>query len=169
MSERIKCMFDTTIFNRVVEHKVPIEKLTACVVAYATPLQWHEINRTQNCKKKEELCHLFRNLFPEESHSDGSRVVPTPTTVWNVSPWGSGQWSESDSLYGPILTAMDELRRHKNNPWDALIAETAIKNGFTLVTDDGNLGEVAQKFGANRMTWTDLRGLCVGNVLAQNQ
>lgn len=160
MSERIKCMFDTTIFNRVVEHGVPVENLIACVEAFATPLQWCEINRTDNSKKKEKLRRLFENLLQEETDSGDSRVVPTETTVFDVSPWDSGKFTPRDSLYSPILTALDDRKRHKNNPWDALIAETAIKNDLILVTDDGPLREVAARFGAKCKSWNQLRQCC---------
>ena len=162
MTERLKCMFDTVAFNRMVEHQVPVEQLIPHVEAFATPIQWHELKRTEktNPTKWEKLRRLFQNLLGEETLSGDSRMIPTETTAWNQSPWNSGKWSKPCNLYGPILTAMDERKRDKNNPTDALIAETAIENNLILVTDDEGLREVAPRFGAKCKSWEQLREHC---------
>ena len=162
MTECLKCMFDTVAFNRIVEDEVPVEQLIPFVEAFATPIQWHELKRTKktNPTKWDKLRRLFQTLLGEETPSGDSRLIPTATTAWGHSPWGSGKWSKKDNLYGPILTTMNERERHKNNPRDALIAETAIKKDLILVTDDKGLREVARRFGATCKSWEQLREHC---------
>ncbi len=152
MNERKKCMFDTVIFNRVVEHKVPVELLAECVDVYATHVQRYEINKTPCPEKKAELNQVFVDLVLEER--------PTESAVWDEVEWDSAKWSGDDDLYEQIETALDKRKPKKNNIQDALIAETAIKNNLTLVTDDGNLREEASKLGAECMSWEELRQLC---------
>ena len=151
MSERKKCMFDTVIFNRVVEHKVSVELLAECVNVYATHIPRDEINNTPCSEKKAELNQVFVDIVLEER--------PTESAVWGVSKWGS-KWFKDDSLYEPIKAALDKRKQKENNTQDALIAETAIKNDLTLVTDDNPLREEASKFGAECMSWEELMRLC---------
>jgi predicted nucleic acid-binding protein len=48
-----------------------------------------------------------------------------------------------------VKTALDGREKKRNNTQDALIAEVAIVNGFTLLTSDRNLADVALGLGAN--------------------
>ena len=82
----------------------------------------------------------------------------TETAVWGVSKWGQAKWSKDDQ-WKRIKSALDKLDKKENNRQDALIAETAIKNGYTLVTADRNLRKVAKDFGATCMTFEELRHL----------
>ena len=57
----------------------------------------------------------------------------------------------------PIKTALDKLNKGKaNNVQDALIAETAIKGVYVLVTDDAHMIEVARRYGGKCMSIEDL-------------
>ena len=61
---------------------------------------------------------------------------------WVYSKLGDG------SLYSRLKADLDSLNKGKaNNTQDALIAEVAIANGYTLVTADYHLAEVARKYG----------------------
>ena len=51
----------------------------------------------------------------------------------------------------PIKRDLDKRKKKNNNVEDALIAETAIKNGLTLVTDDEKLRVVAMQYGGECM------------------
>ncbi len=152
MNERKKCMFDTVIFNRVVEQKVSVELLAEYVNVYATHIQRNEINETPCPEKRAKLNQVFVDLVLEER--------PTESAVWDVSEWDNARWTRDDNLSQPIKDALDTRKRKNNNIQDALIAETAIKNNFILVIDDGHLREEASKFGAECMSWEELMRLC---------
>ena len=154
MNERKKCMFDTVIFNRIVEHKVSVELLAECVNVYVTHVQHDEINATSCPEKKAELNQVIVDLAPKER--------PTESAVFDVSEWDNASFPEDDGLCEQIEAALDkcERKRKKDNIQDALIAETAIKNNFTLVTEDKCLKEEASKFGAECMSWEELLRLC---------
>jgi hypothetical protein len=42
---------------------------------------------------------------------------------------------------------LDRLEPKPNNVQDALIADTAIRGGYVLITDDGNLATVTKQYG----------------------
>jgi predicted nucleic acid-binding protein len=47
-----------------------------------------------------------------------------------------------------IKLELDALNKGKRNNWhDAIIAQTALVNGYALMTDDYDLAEVAKRYG----------------------
>jgi hypothetical protein len=92
--------------------------------------------------------------------------IPTESALWGISKWGQCKWgsgaiSQSSSLYNvgrygvgtyggdslckEILEKLNQRDKRKNNPKDALIADTAMKRGFVLITNDVPLYEVVTK------------------------
>ena len=145
-------MLDTNIFNRVLDHEVPLEQLAECVKVYVTHVQEDELDNTKCSERRTALKQVLAGLDPDKR--------PTESFVWDVSRWDLGKWSGEDNLYDPIKAELDKRKPKKNNIQDALIAETAIKNGYTLVTEDRNLREVAAGFGASCMTFEELQQHC---------
>lgn len=53
-------------------------------------------------------------------------------------------------LFGQLKSALDSLNHCKsNNSEDALIAEAAIVNGYTLITADEDLHNIAENYGCD--------------------
>jgi len=162
MSAPIDCMFDTNVFNRISDGIVPLDALTGRVKAIATHIQRDEIGRTKDEARRKSLESVFSTVthtnVPTAStvvgvsrigkaRIGGERIVPTESAVWDVSAWDQAKWSANDNLYTPIKADLDALNKgKKNNVEDALIAETAIKDGYVLVTDDEHLAAVAKKY-----------------------
>ena len=106
---------------------------------------------------------MFHELTPEQAvtasavadisvadgaSASGSKVVPTESAVWGLSSWGQAKWSADDDLFTAMRGELDALnKRKKNNAHDILIAETAVKNGWILVTSDSDLFAVVTKYG----------------------
>ena len=134
-------MFDTTVFNHILDHGIDISVFRGKARFYATHVQYDEIKNTEDPKRREELLEVFNDVI--------ERKVSTGSAVWDVSNWDQAKWSdEENGLYSDIKTKLDKLnKKKKNNMQDALIAETAIKNHFVLVTDDKDLREVTKIFG----------------------
>lgn len=57
-----------------------------------------------------------------------------------------GRWTDGE-LGTAILSDLELEQKKRNNIQDALIAESAITGGFTLVTCDGTLRRVAEAHG----------------------
>ena len=74
-------------------------------------------------------------------------------------------WPDEDGVFDRMLVRLKALdtasgkkpRYPANQLRDILIAETAVKNGLTLVSDDVNLRCVTTEFGGNAITLTELR------------
>ena len=145
MKHKTKFMFDTVAFNRVVEYDVFDSLYNKKLLIYATHAQRDEINNTKNLDKRLQLLRVFHEI---------SENVPTESAVWDWSRWNEAKWT-SDDLYENFKAELDRRKKKCNNVYDALIADTSIKNGFTLVTDDKNLYKVTREFGGNCVSFVD--------------
>ena len=151
MSDRIKCMLDSNIFDKVVAQPDFVEPLIKCVDVYVTHVQPDEIDATPCSEKKESLKQALARLVQEDSQSRGASQISTESSVWGISRWGQCKWTKEDNLLdsirGNIKPDKENPNRSKNKTRDALIAETAIENGLTLVTEDGRLKKRVRKLG----------------------
>ena len=87
--------------------------------------------------------------------------MPTTSAVWDVSRWDQASWGADDNLYSTLKAELDNLNRNKpNNVHDALIAETSIKGGYVLVTDDADLAVVTKKYSGKCLSVTELLSQC---------
>lgn len=130
------CMFDTVIFNRIVDGFLDVSVLIGKVDVYVTHIQRDELNATSNAKRRELLQKTF--------HEVSAKTVPTESAIFGVSRFDEARFGAEDGLYLKIKVVLDAKKLKQNNIQDALIAETAIVNGFTLVTDDRHLAEIVQ-------------------------
>ena len=137
MSHNTNYMFDTTAFNDVVKGNVPVELLIGQKI-YTTHVQWDEINNTKNPELKDALIEGFIDICPIS--------ISTESAAWGVSKWNKAKWT-TDNICKQITSDLNRLKRHRNNKKDTLIAETAIKHEFTLVTNDKDLSAVTLDHG----------------------
>jgi len=80
-------MFDTNVFNHLVEGRISAEAIPSDWEAVATHLQWDEINATpdQCAEKREQLRLKFKCYVTLQ--------VPTESAAWGVSKWGEAKWT----------------------------------------------------------------------------
>ncbi len=156
-------MFDTNVFNRILDGVISFETLEGRVIAHATHVQRDELDNTKNAQRRAELAKVFDAVVagsvPTESSVlgvsrlgeaklSGERVIPTESAVYDVSKYGLAKYSADDALYPALKESLDRLNGQKpNNVHDALIAETSIKGGHVLVTDDVDLATVTKQYG----------------------
>ncbi len=156
-------MFDTNVFNHVLDGMAELSGFVGRAKFYATHVQVDELKNTSNDARRAALLKVFEEItnirVPTESFIldnsqlaeaklGGEQPIITESAVWGVSKWGMCKWTASDNLYKPIRSQLDRLNEGKpNNAQDSLIAETSIKNGFTLVTHDRDLFWITTKFG----------------------
>ncbi|PWB81404.1 MAG: hypothetical protein C3F08_02000 [Candidatus Methylomirabilota bacterium] len=136
-------MFDTNIFNRILDGAVEIGRFRGEAHFYATHVQLDELKATSNVQRRQQLLAVFEEVA-------GNNQISTESFVLNVSCLNEAKLgNEKDDLFSRIKTELDKKNGSKpNNIQDVLIAETALKNGFTLVTHDSDLFFVATKFDA---------------------
>lgn len=148
-------MFDTNVFNHVLDGMAELGRFVGRAKFYATHVQIDELKNTSNDARRAALLKVFEEITNirvatesfvlgssrlGEAKLGGEQPITTESAVWGVSKWGKCKWTASDNLYEPIKLELDRLNQSKpNNVQDSLIAETSIKNGFTLVTHDRDL------------------------------
>jgi predicted nucleic acid-binding protein len=136
----MRYVVDTSVFNRILDQKYDPSGLLSDTTLVATRIQLAEIERTADVKRREDLLRVFGAVSPE--------MVLTETLIWDGhgSDWDSGKWSDG-KLFESIKAKLDARKSKANNIQDAQIAETALANGWGLVTADGVLAEVGKQFG----------------------
>ena len=156
-------MFDTNIFNHILEGMAGLTGFVDRAKFYATHVQIDELKKTSNEGKRIALLRIFEEVTNgrvptesfvlgasrlDEAKLGGEQLVPTESAVWGVSRYGQCKYTASDNLYEPLKSKLDAANKAQpNNVQDALIGETAIKNGFTLVTHDRDLFWATTEFG----------------------
>lgn len=135
-------MFDTNIFNRILDGVVEITKFRDKASFYATHVQLDELKATSNTKRRQELIAVFEEVV-------GKNRVSTVSFVLDISRLDEAKLGhEENNQYSKIKAELDKRNNSRlNNIKDALIAETAIKNKTTLVTEDTDLMSVMKSFG----------------------
>ena len=167
-------MFDTNIFDRVLDGKIDVSKIKNSKTIFVTHIQLDELNAVPDLNRKGKLLKIFQQVVNSK--------VPTESMVWDVSKWGEGKWSSETQLtpteafllgvsrldkaklgkadiYSLIKAELDKLKAKPNNIKDALLAETSVKNDYVLVSDDKNLRKVIKKIGGNVLTFKEFQQL----------
>lgn len=137
----MKYVIDTCIINKLVDGLIDVKMLPSDSVFLTTHIQHDELNSTKDGIRRSVLLNKFRELIRED--------VPTETTLCGISRVGQCRVGD-DKLFKHIKNKLDGINNCKtNNTQDALIAEVAIANGYTLVTADNHLRQVAAEHGCN--------------------
>jgi predicted nucleic acid-binding protein len=131
-------MFDTNVFNHLLDGSIRDDDIPADWEPVATHVQADELNGAPDDKRSALLAIYCDRV---------ARRVPTETGVWDVSKFDDAQWTGDGSQYDAILETMNARRKHRNNSKDALIADTCAQLGIPLVTNDRNLKAVAESVG----------------------
>jgi len=158
-------MLDTNIFNHILDGGITIDELPTDGQFKVTHIQDDELSNTKAEDRKAKLLKVFDHTIDirvltestvlgtsklGQSKLGNNNIMPTESAVWDVSRYGMAKYTSEDNLYRPIKEILDKLNKNKpNNIQDALIAETSIKNGLTLITSDEDLCETAKKFGGD--------------------
>ena len=163
MTERLKCMFDSNIFDEFIDRPDLVELITGFVDVVATHVQRDEIDDTKNKCPEEwaELIRAFDTVVPEEPQVGVTGLLSTESAVSGISKWGGAKWSKPENLIGQIRGPIKpKHKRYVNRTRDALIGETAIKNDLTLVTNDCDLRKKVASLGGKSMSWKQLLEHC---------
>ncbi len=133
-SVTLKCIVDTNIINWLVQVDLSIDDLPLNGNFVATAVQRAELGATPGKAKREALLAKFSEVVTE---------IYSAPLAFDVPGAGFDQGRFTDGkLASAIRSDLDSERKKRNNIQDALIAETAITNGFMLATCDGALKRV---------------------------
>ncbi|PWU70973.1 hypothetical protein DK867_22030 [Ochrobactrum sp. POC9] len=141
-------MFDTNVFSNISKGEISPDQIPSDWEPVATHIQWDEIQQTKNVVIREKISSIFSEYLVEK--------IPTTTAVYGISKWGEAEWSGPSSAYNNLLQQLDAHRPHRNNPKDALIADTCLQRGIKLVTNDRDLLKIAE---SNSIETTNLEAI----------
>ncbi len=141
-ARKMKYVVDTCAIDRIADELFdPDSELPAGAEFYITHVQHDELNSIpyQYKDRRARLVLATAKLRP--------MLVPTESMVWDVSRWGQAKWGDG-MTYNDLRTALDARNRRKaNNSRDALIAESALKNSWILLTADRDIADVVEELG----------------------
>jgi hypothetical protein len=89
-----------------------------------------------------------RKLLFEQLGALKPAMALTESIVVGISRVGAGKVSDGEE-YERLLAALKLKKKNKNNPCDALIAETVLKNKLTLISADNALCAVMREAGGS--------------------
>ena len=145
----MKYMVDTTIINWLVDGSLSTDDFPKDAAFVATHIQHDELSKTRDSERKQSLLDRFNLLLV--------RTVPTESAIMDISKLGLCRIGDG-ILFGQLKSALDSLNHCKsNNSEDALIAEAALVNGYTLIIADEDLHNIAEKYGCNVAPLTKLK------------
>ena len=134
----MKYILDTNIFNKLVDGSLLPSDLPSDGQFIATHIQIDELNNTADNERRAKLFLMFAKISPA--------VMPTESFILDISRLDEAKLSNG-IFFESFKGDLDLLNKGKtNNIQDALIAEVAAVNGFTLITSDQDLANVAKKY-----------------------
>jgi hypothetical protein len=146
-------MLDTTVFNDALDGKISAAAF-ANRRLFVIGVQADELRSTRRPPTRQGLLLAkFEEIKPTS--------MLASSFAWGIegAGWDQACWNDGSGNFQKMLDRLRELdrkakKKHKDprNPVrDILIAETAIKNGATLVSDDSRLCQVVLEFGGRVM------------------
>jgi predicted nucleic acid-binding protein len=149
-------MLDTNVFNAVAAGSLPRHSLAGRRI-FASHVQERELAQTGDAQRRGQLLSEFTRIRPNSV---------SVTAVWDDSPWDSASWAAEDGMFEQISCRLVKLdrragKRNKgfNQSRDVRIAEAAIRDGLTLVTNDRNLKAVVQDLGGDAIDVTQFANI----------
>jgi predicted nucleic acid-binding protein len=146
-ASNMKYVVDTSIISKLVDGKIDPSELPTDGEFIISHNQIDELNKTKD-KESERRAQLFLRFAQV-----APKLAPTESIVLGTSRFSHAKFG-AGITYQKLKNALDALNKRKPiNIHDALIAETAIKNGFALLTADYHLKVVVESNGGQVRYW----------------
>ena len=144
-------MLDTNVFSRVLDGVLPLPAKTGRRFL-VTGVQADECRSTPCSTRRAGLLRTIEEIAPE--------LCLASSFCLDIEGAGADQaeWNDGTGRFETMLARLKVIDKkqkteaqHLNQIRDIVIAETAIKLGATLVTDDEKLRQVVVEFGGRAM------------------
>lgn len=136
---KTKYVVDTCVFNWLADGRIHKEALPSDGGFAITHIQVDEINKTKDEERRAGLLLMQTSLRCE--------LLPTQTFVFDISRFDYAMLGDG-RVFTSLKAELDRLNGNKeSNIRDALIAEAAIANKYTLLTADRDLRSVTEGHG----------------------
>jgi hypothetical protein len=150
IKNRIRYVVDTSVFNWLANSSIETSELPLDGGFAITHIQMDEINKTKDEERRARLLLVQASLH--------CKLLPTQTLVLDVSRIGHAKMGDG-RLFNLLRSELDGLNgKKKNNARDALIAEVAIANTYTLLTADEDLKIATEKHGGKVLFFRSKKG-----------
>ena len=137
-------MFDTNIFDRILDNDITHESLPPNIPLFVTHVQRDEINKCSDPERRKQLKVVFNEIAQDN--------VATESFILDVSMIGRAKLGD-----GRLIEKIREGNiKHSE---DALIGETCIKNSYLLVTEDQRLLKKVRELGGKAVTFQEFMAL----------
>jgi hypothetical protein len=143
-------MLDTNALNGATDYRLTPNAFVGRRV-FVTHVQRNELSQTSSDTRRQALLDSLTAIGPQK--------LPTESSVWDISEWDEAKWSADDGVFERLFSEITELDRQTgkgttkiNRQRDAVIAETALKNGLILISNDRNLTAVSRNANISVMT-----------------
>lgn len=142
-------MIDTNVFSRVLDGILPLPAKDGCRFLM-TGVQADECRSTPCPTRRAGLLQTIEEIAPE--------LCTASSFCFGVegAGWNQAEWSDGTGRFKRMLERLKILDKkqkteaqHLNQIRDIVVAETAIKLGAVLVSDDAKLRQVISEFGGN--------------------
>jgi predicted nucleic acid-binding protein len=150
-------ILDTKVFNALLDGELELSLFAEKRICVVHPQQ-DELANTPDPVRREALLAVARKL--------GAEPIATSSAVWGVSKFDQAKWTKSDGLFDRIRSEIEEVDasagkqlRPQNQSRDALLGETAIREGLTLVTNDKGLTAVVRAHGGKVVSLVEFSSL----------
>ncbi len=146
-------MLDTNVFNAVLDGRVLLAASVGRILP-VTGIQRDELGATAKPERRAALLAVYKEIRPTS--------LPASSFAFDIEGAGFDQayWNDGSGNFEKMVARLRQPdhknRSASNQVRDILIAETAIKNGATLVSGDSNLRQVVIEFGGNALDPDDL-------------
>lgn len=142
-----KYIFDTNIFDDIVSEKLKVSDIVKYkkfkkVKIYVTHIQIDEINKCNDEDKRARLSMFMVKIRPI--------LISTSSCAYDVSRY-------DESKFGDGIIFNKIKRGNIKHVEDALIGETAIKEGIILVTNDKRLKKTIMELGGNALFFDEFK------------
>ncbi|MEC5396480.1 hypothetical protein [Uliginosibacterium sp. H1] len=165
-------MLDTDLFHWLCQTGLAESGLAGRRL-FATHTQLAELRMLKDSGRRAELLEAFEGLLsPEAIEPQGvtSSGDLTESQVLNTSTWLRDDFSfeqnepaeESQPTYGQLFEALEARERKRHNVQDAVVVETAVKQGATLITADRVIALVVRQWNGSVEEWMLPTGLQIG-------
>jgi predicted nucleic acid-binding protein len=159
-------MLDTNIFNKVLDGEISLRQFAGRLLI-ATGVQKAELSATKCARRRKDLLFVF-------DYDIAPQVVLASSFCFDIqgAGWGEAEWNDGSGRFAKMeahLTCLDQKRGGhqkekgnrlmKNQVRDIVIAETSIKAGAFLISDDKNLRQVVKEFGGNALSLDEMTSL----------
>lgn len=144
-------MFDTNIFNCILDEKIDINNFSKKKYDYfVTHVQYDELNKTGDFERRKKLLKVFKSLHKKE--------IATESCLMDISKMNKSKMGNGN-LHKKILSELQKLEGKKkskhNQPIDALIVETSLSNSIVLVTNDIKLKKLMESIGGTAISFKE--------------